>query len=309
MLCFASALGSFLLLSGFFGRAPVPSAAGPRSTIACGVWPEEDPDPAALRALRLCVEPREAYGLGRLWIAWRSRLPDGDLGAKVAFVAFRKADRLSCLVVDPWDVVLLFHDVYRDLVERLPAAGLPSFKAGHIPGAALVLEHKRRVVFDDHLRRVSHRHALRAAAWQQEMRSWRARDRCGRHRGDRCDLRKLLDRRLTPFRLFALHGAYTLCPKCGLRNFARPFAWPVEESLKDPEAFVRLLPEKGALMSCRMHGGAKIYEYAVPDLLAESAIAGTSRRRWTYWPRFNEQRGVFEELVTDCNREWPNSNT
>jgi hypothetical protein len=40
-------------------------------------------------------------------------------------------------------------------------------------------------------------------------------------------------------------------------------------------------------------------------LLAESAVPGSVRLRWTYWPRWNEARGVFEELVTEENRWWP----
>ena len=46
-------------------------------------------------------------------------------------------------------------------------------------------------------------------------------------------------------------------------------------------------------------------EYAVPDLLATSPIPGSDRLRWRYWPRYNESRGVFEELVTEENRWWP----
>ena len=50
--------------------------------------------------------------------------------------------------------------------ERLPVAGtvdsLPTFKASHTAGAALVLHKTRRVVVLDWLQRASHRHALDA---------------------------------------------------------------------------------------------------------------------------------------------------
>ena len=46
-------------------------------------------------------------------------------------------------------------------------------------------------------------------------------------------------------------------------------------------------------------------EYAVPDLLATSPIPGSDRLRWRYWPRYNETRDVFEELVTEENRWSP----
>ena len=152
-------------------------------------------------------------------------------------------------------------DVYcalaRELSERLPVAGtvdsLPTFKAGHTAGAALVVDKTRRVVVLDSLQRAAHRHALAAGTWELEVQSWRARGRCARDRGARHDLRRLLDRPLTAFRLFALHAAYTLCPRCGVRNFASPFGWPVAASLADPQAFVRQLLEKSVSISCRMH--------------------------------------------------------
>ena len=43
--------------------------------------------------------------------------------------------------------------------------------------------------------------------------------------------------------------------------------------------------------------------YAVPDLMAEKAVPGSARRRWSYWPRYNEARDVFEDLVSGDNRE------
>ena len=60
----------------------------------------------------------------------------------------------------------------------------------------------------------------------------------------------------------------------------------------------------GSVHACRMHATTR-HEYAVPDLLAESKVPGSARLRWTYWPRWNESRDCFEELVTEENREWP----
>ena len=114
----------------------------------------------------------------------------------------------------------------------------------------------------------------------------------------------MLDRPLTPFRFFALYAAYTLCPSCGLRRVRRPFAWPVLASLCDPVAFVEQPPASGVRIVCRMHSDPRT-EYAVPDLLATSPIPGSDRRRWRYWPRYNETRDVFEELVTEENRWSP----
>ena len=54
-----------------------------------------------------------------------------------------------------------------------------------------------------------------------------------------------------------------------------------------------------------MHTDKQRHVYAVPDLLAESPVPGSSRLRWRYWPRYNEARDVFEELVTEENRLWP----
>ena len=120
----------------------------------------------------------------------------------------------------------------------------------------------------------------------------------------------MLDRPLTPFCFFALHGAYTLCPSCGLRRVRRPFAWPVLASLRNPLAFVEEpfagvvhKSAMGAYALCRMHSDPRV-DYAVPDLLATSPIPGSDRLRWRYWPRYNEVRGVFEELVTEENRWW-----
>ena len=75
-------------------------------------------------------------------------------------------------------------------------------------------------------------------------------------------------------------------------------------SLTDPDAFLRRHLEKSVSISCRMHAQHR-HEYAVPDLLSTSPISGSPRLRWTYWPRYNEARGVFEELVTEDNRCWP----
>ena len=116
---------------------------------------------------------------------------------------------------------------------------------------------------------------------------------------------RVLDRPLTPFRFFALYGAYTLCPSCGLRWFRRPFAWPVLPSLRNPLAFIEQPGcERATQRLCRMHVDPRV-DYAVPDLLATSPIPGSDRLRWRYWPRYNEERDVFEELVTDENRWWP----
>ena len=60
----------------------------------------------------------------------------------------------------------------------------------------------------------------------------------------------------------------------------------------------------GTLRLCRMHSDPRT-EYAVPDLLATSPIPGSDRLRWRYWPRYNETRDVFEELVTEENRWSP----
>ena len=44
--------------------------------------------------------------------------------------------------------------------------------------------------------------------------------------------------------------------------------------------------------------------YAVPDLMGEVDVSSSGRRRWSCWPRYNEARDVFEELVTEENRYW-----
>lgn len=276
--------------------------------------PDEDPElsGAPRQAVRLCVQPSDWLASKAWWIGKRARVPS-DAVAKAAFLAYRQADGPSRLVFDRWEAVLLFCDVYRQRAlefsggapfsDALPRC-LPTFKAGHTTGADLVFEKKRRVVFVGEYRRVAHRLAMAAGTWELEMSSWRARGRCGRDRGPRHDVRKLLDRPLTQFRLFAMHLAYTLCPKCGLRNFARPFGWSVQDSLDDSDALLQRLGDKSVVYSCRMHAESR-HQYAVPDLLSESPIPGSPRRRWTYWPRFNESRGVFEELVSEDNREWP----
>ena len=64
-------------------------------------------------------------------------------------------------MTDPLAAVRLFLDVYcalaRELSEQLPVAGmvgsLPTFKAGHTAGAALVLDKTRRIVVLDSLQR------------------------------------------------------------------------------------------------------------------------------------------------------------
>ena len=270
---------------------------------------DDDHDRAALYAVRLCVRPVDWVRFAEWSVRGRALLPDSDI-ARDAFVAYRLAGRSSQLVVDLKEAVPLFVAVYRDValdvLAQDPAGdlALPSFKAGHASGGRLVLDRTGRVVFLDVLLRLAHRHALAAGMWELELSSWRSLGRCLRLRGDRHDQRKLLDRPVTPFRLFALHGAYSLCPKCGLRNFARPFRWPVEASLSDPDAYLRLLPDKGISLRCRMHEPSR-HEYAVPDLMATSPISESPRLRWTYWPRYNEARGVFEELVTEENRCWP----
>jgi hypothetical protein len=111
----------------------------------------------------------------------------------------------------------------------------------------------------------------------------------------------LLERPLTPFRLFALYSACCLCPMCGLRSYARPFAWRVGKTPADDRVLLETPASRGVVHACRMHADSR-HEYAVPDLLAESAVPGSARRRWKYWPRWNEERGVFEELVTEENR-------
>ena len=274
---------------------------------------DEDPElsGAPRQAVRLCVRPSDWLASKAWWIGRRTQLPS-DPVAKAAFLAYCQADRLSLLVFDRREAVLLFCEVYREralefsggapFFDVLPRC-LPTFKQGHVTGADLVFEKRRRVVFFGEFRRVSHRLAMAVGTWELEMCSWRARDRCGRYRGVKHDVRKLLDRPLTDFRLFAMHLAYTLCPKCGLRNFARPFGWSVRDSLDHSDAFVRRIWERSVVYSCRMHAESR-FTYAVPDLLSESPIPGSPRRRWTYWPRFNETRGVFEELVSEENREW-----
>jgi hypothetical protein len=233
--------------------------------------------------------------------------------ARAAFVAYRGAAGLSRLVLELWEAVQLFVEVYRSLGGRLaesalaPGAALgslPKLKS-HAAGAELVFGETGRVVFLDGLQRVAHRHALLAGIWELETRSWRALGRCGRDRGRRHDQRKVLDRPLTPFRLFARYAACSLCPTCGLRNFVRPFGWRVGKKSGDDRAFVEESPSTGVVHACRTHGAKQRYEYAVPDLLAESPVPGSSRLRWRYWPRWNEARGVFEELVTEENRLWP----
>ena len=189
-------------------------------------------------------------------------------------------------------------------------AALPHLHS-HAQGAELVFRKTGRVVFLDDVRRTAHRHALAAGAWAQEMRSWRALPRCCRQRTGRHDRSASLDRPITPFRFFALYAAYTLCPRCGLRRVRRPFAWPVLASLRDPLAFVEeplscgtSHAANGTHRLCFMHAASRM-EYAVPDLLATSPIRGSDRLRWRYWPRYNEIRDVFEELVTEENRWWP----
>ena len=260
-------------------------------------------------AVRLCVRPVDWVRLAEWSLRSRGLLPLCDV-ARDAFVAYRLAGRASQLVVDPFEAVTLFVDVYRALARDIlvqDSAGalvLPSFRATGAAGGQLVFERTGRVVFLDVLLRAVHRHAHAAGMWELAVNSWRALGRCLRSRGPRHDLRGLLDRPVTPFRLFALHGAYYLCPKCGVRNFARPFRWPVAASLSHRDAYLRLLPERGVSVRCRMHEASR-HEYAVPDLLATSPISGSARVRWTYWPRYNEVRDVFEELVTEENRCWP----
>ena len=239
--------------------------------------------------------------------------------SQAVFVAYRRAGRHSQLLFDLWEAVQVFAEVYRALGAEIAAgalvpgaapAALPHVKS-HSEGAELVFRRAGRVVFLDTVRAAAHRHALAAGTWEQEMRSWRARGRCGRERGPRHDRSGLLDRPLTPFRFFALYAAYTLCPSCGLRKARRPFAWPVLASLRDPLAFVEEPPGPGTGHAvsgthrlCRMHSDPRV-EYAVPDLLATSPISGSDRLRWRYWPRCNEVRGVFEELVPKENCCWP----
>ena len=286
----------------------------------CRVVPERDPDMTAVRAVRLCVAPADWASISQRW--W---IRSGFTGmpcckvSQAAFVTYRRAGRLSQLLFDLWEAVLVFAGVYRALGAEIAAsalvpgaalAALPHMRS-HLEGAELVFGKTGRVVFLDKVRRSAHRHALTAGAWSQEMRSWRALPRCGRERGPRHDRSALLDRPLTPFGFFALYAAYTLCPSCGLRRVRRPFAWPVLASLRDPLAFVQepLGCGTGHMASgthrpCRMHSDPRV-EYAVPDLLATSPIPGSDRLRWRHWPRYNEVRGVFEERVTEENRWWP----
>ena len=233
--------------------------------------------------MKLCLRPFDWVLLRRWCVRAGDRLPHDD-SARAAFLAHRAVDRPAGLVTDPLEAVRLFSDVYRalarELSEDLPVAGavdsLPTFKAGHTAGAAVVLGRTRRIVVLDSLQRAAHRHALAAGTWELEMQSWRARGRCARDRGARHDLRRRLDRPLTAFRHFALHGAYSLCPKCGLRNFARPFRWPVEASLSDADAYLRRLPEKGVSLSCRMHEASR-HDYAVPDgYVVDLGVASSS---------------------------------
>ena len=209
----------------------------------------------------------------------------------------------------------MFVEVYRALGAEIAAGALapggapvafPGWKRrGVAEGAELVFRKIGRVVFLDCVLRTAHRHALAAGAWEREMRSWRALPRCCRQRTARHDRSASLDRPLTPFRFFAQYAAYTLCPSCGLRRVRRPFAWPVLPSLRNPLAFVEQPGcEKQSHVLCRMHADPRV-DYAVPDLLATSPIPGSDRLRWRYWPRYNEERDVFEELVTDENRWWP----
>jgi len=266
-----------------------------------GVVPRLHPDDSAENAMKLCVSKEHWDGLSRKMVLVRySMLPKCPV-ARSAFAAYRGATRFSHLVLDSQEAVRLFAGVYRDLARGLaePADGaravaaiasLPNFKAGHVAGAQLVLEKTGRIVFLAGLRKVAHRHALAAATWEAEMSSWRSLGRCCRSRGPRHDQRKLLDRGLTLFRYFALFECYSLCPQCGLRNAVRPLAWPLERSLGTVGDFcLDWLPPSGVLHRCQRHqvkSGA--FEYAVPDLMAQSPVPGSSSGalRWTFWPRY-----------------------
>ena len=135
--------------------------------------------------MKLCLRPFDWVLLRQWCIRAGDRLPRDD-GARAAFVAYRAVDRPAGLVTDPLAAVRLFLDVYcalaRELSEQPPVAGmvgsLPTFKAGHTAGAALVLDKTRRVVVLDSLQRAAHRHAL--AAGTRGLQSWRARGRRAR---------------------------------------------------------------------------------------------------------------------------------
>ena len=135
--------------------------------------------------MKLCLRPVDWVLLRRWCVRAGDRLPRDD-SARAAFVAYRAVDRPADLVTDPLAAVRLFLDVYcalaRELSEQLPVAGmvgsLPTFKAGHTAGAALVLDKTRRIVVLDSLQRAAHRHALAAGTWELEVQSWR--DRGGR---------------------------------------------------------------------------------------------------------------------------------
>ena len=268
--------------------------------------------------MRLCLSPVDWAVPRRWWIAVRTLEPQCP-DARSAFGLYRGAAHWSHLVFDSWEAVRLFAGVYRDLVRGVaePALGgaaaalasLPNIRAGHPAGAQLVYDETGRVVFLEEPQRVAHRRALAAACWEAEMLSWRSLGRCTplrslQERRSRHDLRSRLDRQLTPFRFYALFEAYTLCPRCGLRNAQQTFGWPAPTSL-GASGFLAAPPAAGVFLLCRMHTNKGRHEYAVPDLFAESPVPGSDRRRWSFWPRFNAARGVFEELVTEENRYWP----
>lgn len=271
----------------------------------------------AKRAVRLCLLPVDWPVLERWWISSQSRLPlDISGGGRIAFAAYLGASRHSRLICDPWEAVLLFAEVYRSVGAALaesaysPAPAPPSLPLArqHAAGAELVFKKTGKVVFLDDVLQEAHRTALPAGHWQSEAVSWRARPRCCRFRSDKHDLRGVLDRRPTPFRVFVLFNAHRRCPTCGLRKFdsGAHFGWSVRASLDRPGSFLGSAQRAsaGIDVACRMHGEKGRWDYAVPDLLKESSVPGSARRRWTYWPRYNEALGVFEELVTEANRWW-----
>ena len=259
-----------------------------------------DLDASALDAVRLCVLPVDWAVLSKWSVTpGASRLPT-CMVVRSAFVAYQMAPRVARFVLDSWEAVLLFAKVYRDLVRDLPEPAvrarvevalswLPHFQS-HPEGAKLVLDNTQRVVFLDVDRKLAHRHALAAAAWDAEMSSWRARGRCGRERTGGHDCSKVLDRKLTPFRYFALFECYSLCIQCGARNVVRPLAWPLASSLPGcgPVFFSDWVPQSGVLHRCRWHSVKKNFDYAVPHLMAQSPVPGSAppALRWTYWPRY-----------------------
>ena len=257
-------------------------------------------DASALDAVRLSLSPEQDAAA---WVR--------GVVARRAFDLYACGSRFERFVLDRWRAVLVFSSVYRRLVQERAARGgapvdvsetLPGF-VSHSTGASRVAQHTGEVVFLDEPQRLAHRLALAAATWEAEMLSWRSLGRCARDRGGRHDLRRILDRPLTQFRFHALFAAYTLCPLCGLRSPRVNFGWPAPSSLSC-SGFLAVPPVAGAFLKCRMHSDRGKHDYAVPDLLATVPIPGSHRLRWRYWPRYNEARGVFEELVTEENRWW-----